>query len=128
MIALLLAAAAPAGLDATSLEALRGIDLRMATIAHRLVTTNASLCREQAPATGLILHAVTQYDADTQAAARDTFRFAAPIGVEAVVPGSAAALAGVKANDGVVAIGDQPLTVRATAPSAADRDNALDVL
>ncbi len=133
VFALLLAAAAPvtappAGLDATSLEALRAIDLRLGTIAHRLVTANASLCRDQAPATGLILHAVTQYDAETQAAARDTFRFAAPIGVEAVVPGSPASRAGVAANDGVTAIGDQALAAHAKAPSAADRDAALGVL
>jgi hypothetical protein len=129
VIAFFLAAAVAApGLDTTSLEALRAIDLRLATIGHRLVTANAPLCRDQARATGLILHAITQYDADTQAAARDTFGFATPIGVEAVVPGSAAAAAGVMANDGVTAIGDQTLAASATPPSAADRDAAIGVL
>jgi hypothetical protein len=125
VIALFLAAAAVPGLDSTSLEALRAIDLRLATIGHRLVTANAPLCRDQAPATGLILHALTQYDADTQAAARATFGFATPVGVEAVVAGSPAAAAGVVANDGVIAIGDQALAASATPPSAADRDAAI---
>ncbi|ONF97362.1 M48 family metallopeptidase [Sphingomonas jeddahensis] len=133
VIALLLAAAAPAsaapaGLDTASLESLRAIDLRLGAIAHRLVTANAALCRDQAPATGLILHAATQYDADTQAAARQAFGFATPIGVEAVVPGSAAATAGVAANDGLISIGGRRLEARATAPSAADRDAALSLL
>lgn len=119
---------APAGLVAADLEALRAIDLRLATIAHRLALANADLCREKAPATGMILHAATQYDADTQEAARRVFAFHAPISVAAVVPGSAAARAGVIANDGVTAIGGIPLTGSATPPSSADRDAALDVL
>lgn len=114
--------------QAASFEALRAIDLRLATIAHRLVTANAPLCREMAPATGLVLQAETQYDAGSLASARKVFGFATPIAVEAVVAGSPAARAGVQANDGVAAIGAQPLTATATPPSSADRDAALGVL
>ncbi len=121
-------AAAPAGLDAATLEQLRAIDLRLGIIAHRLITANAPLCREQAPATGVIVHAATQYDADTQATARQVFGFATPVAVEAVVPGSAGARAGVAANDGVAAIGSQALGGTATPPSSADRDAALTAL
>ncbi|WP_256926625.1 M48 family metallopeptidase [Sphingomonas sp. TZW2008] len=131
MFAVLLLAAAPApsaGLDAPALEALRAIDLRLATIAHRLMIGNVTLCRDRAPATGLVLHAVTQYDAATVAAARATFGFAAPIAVEAVVAGSAAARVGIAANDGIAALGGDKLTATATPPSSVDRDRALDIL
>lgn len=131
VIALLLAAAAPVSppvLDAASLEALRAIDLRLATIAHRLVTANAPLCRDQAPATGMVLHAINQYDPETQPTARQVFGFTAPISVEAVVPGSPAGAAGVAPNDGVLSIGERPLTAAAAPPSSVDRDSALTLL
>lgn len=114
--------------QATSFEALRAIDLRLATIAHRLVTANAPLCRETAPATGLVLQADTQYDAGSLPSARKVFGFATPVAVEAVVAGSPAGKAGVQANDGVAAIGSQSLSATATPPSSADRDAALGVL
>lgn len=104
------------------------MDLRLGTIAHRLVTANAPLCRHQTPATGVIVHAITQYDRDTQPAARKAFGFLTPVSVEAVVAGSAAAKAGIAANDGLVAVGAQTLTATAEAPSAVDRDMALTAL
>ncbi|WP_258043020.1 M48 family metallopeptidase [Sphingomonas sp. NBWT7] len=130
MIAVLLLAAAPApaaGLDASALEALRAIDLRLATIAHRLVIGNVALCRDRSPATGLVLHAATQYDAATAGAARATFGFSTPIAVEAVVAGSAGARAGIAANDGIVALEETKLVATATPPSSIDRDRALDL-
>lgn len=116
------------GPDVASLEALRAIDLRLATIAQRLITANAPLCRDTVPATGMILHAETQYDAASLPAARQAFRFATPVSVEGVVPGSPAAAAGIRANDGLAAIGSQTLGGNAQPPSSADRDGALDVL
>jgi hypothetical protein len=126
LAALPLAAAAPAP-DAATYEALRAIDLRMATIAHRLVTANAALCREQAPALGWAIHAVDQYPADDPAA-RAAFRFPAPVAVEAVVPGGPAARAGVHADDGVSAVAGRPLPAPAPPPTSATRDAALDML
>jgi hypothetical protein len=127
-LALVAAAPAPSGLKADDLAALRAVDLRLATIAHRLVTGNVGLCRDRAPATGLVLHAATQYDSATAGAARTVFGFATPIAVEAVVPDSAAARAGIIANDGVAAVGETALAAGTKAPSSADRDAALDVL
>jgi hypothetical protein len=123
---LIAAAPAPAGLDAAALEELRGIDLRLATIAHRLVISNVALCRERAPATGLVLHAATQYDRATLDAALAVFGLTTPIAVEAVVPGSGAARAGIVADDGIAAIDRHPVSASAKAPSSADRDAALD--
>ena len=120
----LLAASAPD--QRATFEALRSEDARLATIAWRLVTANAALCRDQQPGTGLVLHASDQYAAEDAEAARAVFGFPTPVAVEWVVPGSPAARAGVVQNDGVAAIAGTPLT----APSAkrntsATRDAAL---
>jgi hypothetical protein len=125
----LVASAPPQQLDAAGYEALRAVDLRLATIAHRLVTANAALCRERQPATGAVLHALDQYEPAGREVARRVFGFAAPVAIEAVVPGSPAAAAGLAQNDGVVAIGDRampaPTTDNAT---SATRDAALALL
>jgi hypothetical protein len=102
----LLAAGAPAmaqDLSVAQLELLRATDLRLATIANRLVTANAALCRDLQPAPGVVLHAIDQYPVSLQPRLRSVFGFAAPVAVEAVVPGSPAA-AVLKNNDAVVAI------------------------
>lgn len=60
--------------------------------------------RDLAPATGAVLHAVTQYHAATAPAARAVFGFPTAIAIEAVVADSPAAKAGLAADDGVIAI------------------------
>lgn len=123
----LILAAAPAGLSADDLETLRAVDLRLATMAHRLTVANAPLCRDTVPATGIVLHALSQYDGATQAAAKAVFGFATPVAVEAVVAGSAAEQAGVMRDDGVRAIDGKAIGGSA-GTSSADRDAALDAL
>jgi len=128
-VALVAAGPAPAQrLDAAGFEALRGVDLRLATIAHRLVTANVALCRERQPATGAVLHAIDQYDAADRATVRRVFGFPAPVSVEAVVPGSAAAGA-LAAGDGVEAVGERavpaPGDTGGGAGTSATRDAAI---
>ncbi|MBD8545978.1 M48 family metallopeptidase [Sphingomonas sp. CFBP 8760] len=135
-VALLLAAAAPvpappapaaaptAAIDADGYRALRAIDLRLATIAHRLVTANARLCDRQQPAPGVVLHAIDQYDPDTRAVVRQVFGFVRPVSVEAVVPGGAADRAGLVADDGVVSINRRPMPAPRTGPKAGDATSA----
>ena len=123
MIALLLLA-----LQAPDLETLRAADLRLATIGHRLAVANVGLCDRRAPAPGLVIHTLDQYPVEEQPAARATFLFAAPVSVEAVVPGSAAATAGVRANDGLVAIDGAPVPKPATPPTSATREATLKAL
>lgn len=115
--------------DSGFFKALRDVDRRMATIAWRLTTANAPLCDSLAPAPGMAIHAVGQYDPATRAAAQAAFGFAAPVAVEAVAPGSAAARAGVAEDDGLVAINGEavPASVSAAAASK-DRDAALALL
>jgi hypothetical protein len=83
------------------MAALERQDLRLATVAERMLAANDSLCRQHMPLTGLILHSRDQYGASMAGDAFANGRVA----VEAVVPGSAAERAGVVAGDGIVAIG-----------------------
>ncbi|PZQ61793.1 MAG: peptidase M48 family protein [Sphingomonas taxi] len=96
---------------AQAAPSLLDVDARLAAIAWRLTTANASLCRERQPVTGAVLHAADQYPPEL----RDTF--AAPVAVELVVPDTPAARAGVVANDGLVAIDGRDV---ATAGAAGD--------
>ena len=123
---MILAALAAAAFD---YEAVRSVDARLAAIAQRLVTANAAICPEVVPAPGIVLHAVDQYEPAYRAGARAVFGFAAPVAVEWVVPGSAAARAGVRANDAVIAIGGRRLDpAEATATSSAHRDAAQELI
>lgn len=129
----LIAVAAPASaqqIDAAGYEALRGIDLRLATIGHRLVTANAPLCRDLQPATGAVVHAIDQYDTGSRVAARQVFAFTTTVSIEGVVPDGPAAKAGLLANDGIVAVADRPMPTPADpkATSAATRDAALAII
>lgn len=114
---------------AATFTALRAVDQRMATIAYRLTTANAPLCRGLVPAPGWAIHSLGQYDPALRDQARMSFGFEAPIAVEAVVAGAPAARAGVVANDSILAVNGEPLTgtLGAKADSSA-RDRAQAVI
>lgn len=90
--------------DRATLEALRAADLRLGAIGYRLARANAALCDDLAPVTGMVIHALDQYAVDEQAVARETFGFETAIAVEAVVPGSPAAEATIRAGDAIVSM------------------------
>lgn len=92
-------AAAP---TSEAVSALLEQDARLAAVADRMLAANDRLCRQHMPVTGMVLHSRDQYREGT---AGDSFANG-PIAIETVVPGSAAALAGVVAGDGLIAIGD----------------------
>ena len=117
------------GLSAAQFERIRAVDLAMATIGYRLATANVALCDARAPVPGLALHALDQYPQPYRVGAKAAFGFAAPVAVEGVVAGSAAAAAGVQADDALLAIDGAALTVTASrATSSANRDRALAML
>lgn len=122
--------AAADGDTAATFEALRAVDARMAGIAYRLTTANAALCRELSPTPGWAIHAIGQYDPTLRDQARRSFGFEAPIAVEAVVPGSPAAQAGVQPNDGIVSVDGRALDAAAPAKgeSSAGRDAAVETI
>lgn len=131
-VAAALAVAAPAVAadpdTAATFDALRQVDGRMAAIAYRLTTANAPLCRSLAPTPGWAIHSLGQYDPALRDQARASFGFETPIAVEAVVPGSAAAKAGVRAGDSIVSVDGRPIDSGAPGKdaSSAARDAAVE--
>jgi len=99
-----LAGAAPPPEDPAALAGLQQADLRLATTLFRLATANAPLCDRKAAATGIVVHALADYDDDIRPAAKRYFGFAAPVAVEAVVPGSPAEAGGIRAGDSLIAV------------------------
>jgi len=99
-------------------------DSRLAAIADRMLTANERLCRRHMPVTGMVLHSSDQYREGIAGEAFANGRIA----VETVVPGSAAALAGVEAGDGLVAIGGVPTDTLASQDEAPLRDSAYAAL
>lgn len=140
IIALLLLAATPVGVDAAKkgskslspgiVAGLRAADIRVAAIGQRLAIRNVALCVDQQPQTGLILHSLLQYVPAQRDAVRKAFGFSRDMAVEAVVPGSAAARAGIAADDQLVAIGTAPIPTALPSSGAAAttrlRDAAYD--
>lgn len=103
--------------------AIRTADTMLARIGYKLATANAALCDRQEPGLGLVLHTPEQYSRDLRAAATRYFQFDGPVGVEAVIEGSPAAAAGIRADDALLAIGvaqfasEDPKADATTAPA-----------
>ncbi|WP_267434117.1 M48 family metallopeptidase [Sphingomonas sp. GM_Shp_1] len=113
--------------DTALFGVMRDADARLATIAWRLATANAAICRDVAPTPGLVVHAIDQYDPAVRKQLPALFGFEGPVAVEAVVAGSAAAKAGVLANDTIEAVDGKPLSVDpagTTQANTATRDAA----
>lgn len=86
---------------------LRSKDERVARIGFALATGNADYCDQLTPATGLLLHDLGTYgDAD---GLRRALGPGGDIRVQAVVPGSPAASAGMKADQGIVELAGMPV-------------------
>lgn len=109
---LLLVAAAPLSRGDT-LRTLADADLRVATVGHRLAVANAATCPRQMRASGLLLHAREQYDRAYRDEAATMFVLGKGVEIAAVVPGSPAATAGLRASQEIVAIDDESLPVTA---------------
>lgn len=96
------------------LEALRAEDLRVASIGYALATRGLPICTRTRPQAGLLLHDLSQYAPAFRADAVALFALGQGPAVEAVVAGSPAALAGIRAGDRLVAIDDAPVAAPVT--------------
>lgn len=83
---------------------LRQADAQLAATLFRLAVANDSLCLSHVPTTGLVLHDLAAYDDTVRSAAARYFDFETSVAVEAVVPDSPAARAGVRQDDSIVAV------------------------
>jgi beta-barrel assembly-enhancing protease len=91
-----------------ALAAAQAQDAGVAAISYRLQVRSLPLCPAPAPLTGLVIHDITQYPASEKATARIQFALGDAPGILAVVPGSAAARAGLRVNDAIIAVGGIP--------------------
>lgn len=96
----------PATARPTSVRALAAQEARLATIAYRIAEANADACREPEIITGLVLHDLTRYDRATRPAVSRAFSLNGGFGVLGIIPNSAAAEAGLRVDDEIVAVGD----------------------
>ncbi len=103
------AADSPRPADMALLKTLRAADVRVATIGERLAIANVALCPRPVYRTGLLLHDIGQYSGALQNTAQALFRFERPITVEAVVPGSPAAQAGIAPDSALIATDGVPV-------------------
>ncbi|WP_162249638.1 M48 family metallopeptidase [Altererythrobacter sp. Root672] len=106
-----------------SLDALLQQDVRLATIAERLMGANHELCRQQMPLTGLIMHSRDQYPKGGQ----DSAFVNGAIAVSALVPGSPAA-AVLEPRDGLAVIGAVPTSGLKAEGKSPVRDAAFEAL
>lgn len=122
--ALLLAAASPSADERPreTLESLLALDIATAQIGYRIVTANAMLCDERIPASGMLLHGIEQYGGEYRDAAARLFTLGEAPGVAAVLPGTPAADAGVRAGDAVLAINGVSTAVPASLGGKGDFD------
>jgi hypothetical protein len=107
---------------ADPLAALLTQDVRLATVAERLMIANRDLCRQRMPVTGFLIHSRDQYqDADVGR----TFANG-PITIWAVLPRSPAAA--LRPGDGLVAISGQETSGLQREGEAPLRDSAFGLL
>lgn len=85
------------------------MDRSVAAIAYQLARANADICTLTMPLSGLLVHSADQYSESARPIAAATFGLAEEPRLSVVVPGSAAARAGLQEGDRIVSIGGQPV-------------------
>lgn len=120
LVALALFAASPAAAqDMSGAGSLRAQDERFLRIAEPILASNRPLCDRTMPRLGVALQSKDQYSAGEQP------QFAAPVAFAAVLPGSAAAEAGITPNDGLLAVNGWPIAKRPELEASPLRDSAF---
>jgi hypothetical protein len=112
MAAVLLVAAVPATAardQVADLLLLQAIEARVATIGHRLAVSAGDLCGTQAALSGIQVHDASQYAKSAGGDLRQAFGAGPWPKVLAVAEGSAAAKAGLRANDSILSIDGQAI-------------------
>lgn len=88
---------------------LRAEDYRVASIGYRLAVAGKAHCPTLLPITGMSLHYLPEYGADTRAQAALLYGLAAGPGIVSVIDGSPAARAGLLAGDVLLSVNNVPL-------------------
>jgi hypothetical protein len=114
-----LTAAVPAFAAGDSLDPQRAQDQRLLQIAEPILARNVDLCDRTMPDLGVALQSADQYPAQGRPP------FAAPVAFAAVLPGSAAARAGIERDDGLVSIDGKAIAKRPELQNSPLRDSAF---
>lgn len=86
------------------LAEVRDFDLRLAAIGFRLATSNAALCHDLEPGTGVHLHSSDQYVGAIRDDAIRFFGLHTPVAVMGIIPGGPAFGLGLNADDPMIRI------------------------
>lgn len=87
------------------------LDTRVNAVGYRLALANADLCPDTGPATGLLLHAESQYSDYLRPAARARWGLEGDLpGVAAIAPDSPAEKAGLQTGDLLISVNGIPFT------------------
>lgn len=102
------------------LAAMRAVDARVATIGHRLATTNVALCARQEWRHGFVLLDLGQVSAQVRAAAAALFGRQSGLGIMALAAAGPAERAGLRAGDVLLSLGeaDTNAAILAALPAA----------
>jgi len=102
---------------AQRLTVLSELDTRVNAVGYRLALSNVALCPDTGPATGLLLHAESQYSGYLRPAARTRWALDGDLpGIAAIAPDSPAAKAGLEVGDLLLSANGNPF-----APGEPDR-------
>lgn len=91
-----------------SLQALRDLDTKVATVALRLALASDELCSNQVHLPGIVPHDLSQYHKDSRAAASALFGLGDYPGVLTVAKGGPAYRAGLREDDTLISIDGRP--------------------
>lgn len=105
-----------------ALASLRAQDQRLLRIVEPILARNAALCDRTMPALGVALQSADQYSPEARPP------FASPVAFGAVLPGSAAANAGIARDDGLVSIDGQSVAKHPDLQGSPLRDSAFAML
>lgn len=105
--------------DVSGRSSLRAEDERLLRVAEPILGSNLSLCDRTMPRLGVALQSTDQYDAGEHPG------FDAPVAFAAVLPGSAAAGAGIAPNDGLLSVNGWPVEKRPELQASPLRDSAF---
>lgn len=103
--ALAAALPAPGAAQDDALREFQRLEARLYTAGYRLAIGNAGFCDKTVPASGFAIHDAASYG--QSAAVRANLGLRGDIGVQAVVEGSPAELAGLQQDDTIIAIGER---------------------
>lgn len=102
---------------------LRAQDLRLQTIAERLMIANSALCEDRTRSTGMVIHSRDQYPQPPAG-----WFSGGTIAVAAIVPGSTADRAGILPDDVILSANGIDMSTLTAAGDTPGRDRAFEIL